>query len=144
MFVFKSQHHIKIDYPCYLTKLHRQEVLKYELDTVQTQFHAIEAGTWFKLQFTGNCTDAAGVALRQPNTTSKIVGSLDANSQLCYMTLLSSNAYTRRHQWVIGCGLPILWSRRPCKTPQKKKKREKSQSLGFLQKKTLHKWIYPI
>jgi hypothetical protein len=49
---------------------------------VQTQFHAIEAGTCFKLQFTGNCTDAAAVALRQPNTTSKIVGSLDANFQI--------------------------------------------------------------
>jgi hypothetical protein len=30
--------------------------------------------------------------------------------------------------------LPVPWSGTPCKTPQEKTKREKSQSLAFLQK----------
>jgi len=59
----------------------------------------------------------------------------EVHFQIHYMSLLSSNAYTRRLQHVIGCGLPVPWSGTPCKTPQEKTKREKSQSLGFLQKK---------
>jgi hypothetical protein len=113
----------------------RQQVLKCELDTVQTQFHAIQRSTLFKLQFTGNCTDAAAVALRPPNTTSKIVGSLDANFQIRYTSLLSSNAYTRRHQRVIGCGLPVTMVMNTLQNTARKNKERKKSISGFFAKK---------
>jgi hypothetical protein len=52
-----------------------------------------------------------------------------------FTTLISSNAYMSRHQRVIGCRLPILWSQTPCKTPQEKKKREKKVNLEVFRKK---------
>ncbi len=33
---------------------------------------------------------------------------------------------------MIGCGLPVLWSRTPCKTPQEEKKKERKKSISTL------------
>jgi hypothetical protein len=59
-----------------------------------------------------------------------------------HQILLLSNSCRRKLQQVIGCGLPVLCSQTPCKTPQEKK-RESKESISlrvFAKTKThLHK-----